>query len=108
MKSHASSSAKLPLWIFFVSDAALLGAAAFLATRAARPLNGETVFLITALVLAGALVALVPLVARYERIKNETLDDRQRALETLARSHLDRPTSVGGLERMVEPQPLAP
>ena len=86
MKSHASSSAKLPLWIFFVSDAALLGAAAFLATRAARPLNGETVFLITALVLAGALVALVPLVARYERIKNETLDDRQRALETLART----------------------
>ena len=86
MKSHVSSSAKLPLWIFFVSDAALLGAAAFLATRAARPLNGETVFLITALVLAGALVALVPLVARYERIKNETLDDRQRALETLART----------------------
>jgi hypothetical protein len=86
MKSHASSSAKLPLWIFFVSDAALLGAAAFLATRAARPLSGETVFLITALVLAGALVALVPLVARYERIKNETLDDRQRALETLART----------------------
>ena len=86
MKSHASSYAKLPLWIFFLSDAALLGAAAFLATRAARPLNGETVFLITALVLAGALVALVPLVARYERIKNETLDDRQRALETLART----------------------
>ena len=86
MKSHASSSAKLPLWIFFVTDAALLGAAAFLATRAARPLSGETVFLITALVLAGALVALVPLVARYERIKNETLDDRQRALETLART----------------------
>ncbi len=86
MKSYASSYAKLPLWIFFLSDAALLGAAAFLATRAARPLNGETVFLITALVLAGALVALVPLVARYERIKNETLDDRQRALETLART----------------------
>ena len=86
MKSHASSSAKLPLWIFFVTDAALLGAAGFLASRAARPLSGETVFLITALVLAGALVALVPLVARYERIKNETLDDRQRALETLART----------------------
>ena len=86
MKSHASSYPKLPLWIFFLSDVALLGAAAFLATRAARPLSGETVFLITALVLAGALVALVPLVARYERIKNETLDDRQRALETLART----------------------
>ena len=86
MKSHASSSAKLPLWIFFVTDAALLGAAGFLASRAARPLSGETVFLITALVLAGALVALVPLIARYERIKNETLDDRQRALETLART----------------------
>ncbi len=86
MKSHASSSAKLPLWIFFVTDAALLGAAGFLASRAARPLSGETVFLITALVLAGALVALVPLVARYERVKNETLDDRQRALETLART----------------------
>ncbi|MEI8089728.1 MAG: hypothetical protein WCG63_09065 [Opitutaceae bacterium] len=86
MKSHASSYPKLSLWIFFLSDVALLGAAAFLATRAARPLSGETVFLITALVLAGALVALVPLVARYERIKNETLDDRQRALETLART----------------------
>eukprot|EP01035_Chromulina_nebulosa_P068226 gene68226-93484_t len=86
MTSSESNAQKLPLWIFFVSDAALLAAAAYLATHAPRPLTTQAIFTVTALVLAGTIAALVPLVARYERQKNEALDDRQRALEALART----------------------
>ena len=86
MTPSASPAPKLPLWIFLLTDAALLVAAAYLAQHAPRPLPTPTILVVAALVLAGALAALVPLVARYERLKNEALDDRQRALEALART----------------------
>jgi len=79
-------SKNLPLWIFFLVDAVLTAAAIYIAHHAPKPLSTQAIFTVTALVLAGALIALVPLVARYEREKNETLDDRQRALEALART----------------------
>src|ERR1019366_9436762 len=81
-----SAQPKLPTWIFIVTDLALLGAAGFIATHSPRPFSETTTFAIVACVIAGALVGLVPLVARYEIQKNETLDDRQRALEALART----------------------
>lgn len=77
---------KLPSWIFFVADAAFLAAAWLIFERSPRPLPLETSFLIVGCVFAGALVALVPLVARYERKKNEVLDERQRSLESLSRT----------------------
>jgi len=86
MKSSSSSDQKLPLWIFLLADAAFLATAAYLAHHAPRPLTPATIFVVAALVLAGALAIVVPLVARYERQKNEALDDRQRALEALART----------------------
>jgi hypothetical protein len=81
-----SAQPKLPTWIFIVTDLALLGAAGFIATHSTRPFSETTTFAIVACVIAGAIVGLVPLVARYEIQKNETLDDRQRALEALART----------------------
>jgi len=86
MNSSVSPAQKLPLWIFLLADAAFVGAAAYLAHQAPRPLTPTTIFVVAALVLAGALAIVVPLVARYERQKNEALDDRQRALEALART----------------------
>ncbi|MBI4625681.1 MAG: hypothetical protein HY736_20985 [Verrucomicrobia bacterium] len=77
---------RLPMWIFYVADAALLGAAWFIASRSAQPLSTPATLAIVACVITGAAVALVPLVARFERQKNEMLDDRQRALEALART----------------------
>ena len=86
MNSSDPASKNLPLWIFFFVDAVLTAAAIYIAHHAPKPLSTQAIFTVTALVLGGALIALVPLVARYEREKNETLDDRQRALEALART----------------------
>lgn len=77
---------KLPTWIFLVTDVALLGTAGLIAKRSAQPLSTQVSLLIVLCVIVGAIVALVPLIAHYERQKNETLDDRQRALEALART----------------------
>jgi hypothetical protein len=77
---------KLPMWVFYVADAALLGTAWFIASRSGQPLSSTATLAIVACVITGAVVSLVPLIARFERQKNEVLDDRQRALEALART----------------------
>lgn len=74
------------MWIFFLSDAVLLGTAGFVAMNSARPLSTAAVFTIFACIFGGALIALVPLIARFERQKNDALDERQRELEALART----------------------
>lgn len=74
------------MWIFFVSDVALLTAAGFIAAQSARPLSTAATFAIFACIFGGALIAMIPLIARYERQKNEALDQRQRELESLGRT----------------------
>jgi len=75
---------KLPLWVFLVTDAVLLFTAWFIANSSARPLSANVILAVAGCVVAGALLATVPIIAHYERVKNETLDDRQRSLETLS------------------------
>lgn len=77
---------RLPAWIFIATDVVLVAAAAFIGLNSPSPLPTSTVFTLVALVALGALAGLVPLVVAYERQKNEALDDRQRALEALART----------------------
>jgi len=84
--THSPPNPPLPKWIFFLTDAVLLGAAWYIASRSAGPLSSTAVFSIVACVIAGAIIGTIPLVIHYEREKNETLDDRQRALEALART----------------------
>lgn len=79
-------SPKLPLWIFFLSDAVLMGAAGFIALNSPRPLSNAVVFTVFTCIFGGALIALVPLLARYERQKNDALDERQRELEAMTRT----------------------
>ena len=74
------------MWAFFATDVVLLLTAWFIAQRSAQPLPTQSAFLIVACVIAGAIFGLVPLIVHYERQKNEALDDRQRALEGLART----------------------
>ena len=97
---------KLPLWVFFATDVALLGTAALIAKRSAQPLSTQAALLVVLCVIAGAIVALVPLIAHYERQKNETLDERQRALEALARtvsaSAEQISIAAGGLHEIAE------
>jgi len=84
--TSSSSAPKLPLWIFFATDAVLIAAAGFIAHESVRPLSQGAMFAIVACILAGTIALCVPLIAFYERQKNEMLDDRQRALEALART----------------------
>lgn len=86
MTMTPSAQPKLPTWIFIVTDLAALTAAGLIAAYSHRPYSELTMFLIVACVIAGAVVGLVPIVANHEAQKNETLDDRQRALEALART----------------------
>jgi hypothetical protein len=77
---------KLPTWIFIVADLAFISLAAIIAWKSHRPFSESTTFWIVISLIAGAVFGLVPIVAHYERVKNETLDDRQRALEALSRT----------------------
>ena len=79
-------SQKLPMWIFFATDALLLGTAWFIAESSPQPLPASSVLGVVLCVVAGAVVGLLPLIARFERQKNELLDQRQQALESLART----------------------
>ena len=80
----SSPTPKLPLWIFILTDVALLLAGLFIAARSPTPLSSTAVLSIVTCVIAGAIVLFVPLVSHVEREKNDALDDRQRALEALA------------------------
>lgn len=74
------------MWAFFVADATLVGTAVLIAQRSGERLSPTATWAIVGCVFAGALIGLVPLLLRFERQKNETLDDRQRALEALAQT----------------------
>jgi hypothetical protein len=75
---------KLPKWIFFLTDAILILTAWLIADRSHGPLSSAAVFGIVACVICGAIIGTIPLILHYEQVKNETLDDRQRALEALS------------------------
>ncbi len=76
----------LPTWLFILTDLALIGAAAVIAYRSALPLSNSAMLGIVGCVSLGAIIGLVPLVARFERQKNAAIDERQRALEALAQT----------------------
>ncbi|MBP9913904.1 MAG: hypothetical protein KBF26_10925, partial [Opitutaceae bacterium] len=79
-------SPKLPKWFFLLSDALLIGAAAFIAANSARPLSVTAILSIVGCVAVGALVTSGMFIAEYVRKQEESLDDRQRALESLSRT----------------------
>ena len=78
-------NAPLPAWIFIVTDLALIGAAAVIAVWSPHPLSASALLWIVACVGLGAIVLLVPLVARYVRRNFETLGERLSAGVALAR-----------------------
>ena len=86
---------KLPAWIFVVTDVVLVATAAVIAYRTPYPMDTTSVIAIAACVLAGAAALLVPLVASHERRKNELLDERQTALEALARTVASSAEQIG-------------
>ncbi|MEO6245181.1 MAG: hypothetical protein ABIQ12_07070 [Opitutaceae bacterium] len=83
--NSSDSNPKLPAWPFILADVALILAAIYIALNS-DPITINAVIAIVACVGIGAIVGLVPLVARHEWRKNEALDERQRALEGLAQT----------------------
>jgi hypothetical protein len=84
--NSSDQTPKLPMWVFFLIDVVLLATAWFVATASARPLSTQATFTIFACIFGGALIVLVPLISRFERQKNESLDERQREFEAVART----------------------
>ncbi len=77
---------KLPAWLFVLFNVAAVIVAAFIVGLAPRPLSPLAILSTVGCVAIGALAGLVPLVAYFERQKNAALDERQSALEALART----------------------
>lgn len=84
--SSNSPAPKLPIWVFIAMDFLLVAIGIFVALHSHYPLSETAILAIVGCFIVGAIVGLVPAIVHYERQKNEMLDDRQRALEALART----------------------
>ncbi len=101
-----SPRSQFPLWIFIVTDLALIGVAGVISAQAPRPFSQATILWVVTCVVFGVIVGLVPIIWHFERKKNEALDDRQRALEALARTVSSSAEQIsiatGGLHEITE------
>ena len=79
-----SDSPRLPKWIFFVGYASLISVAWLIHDGADHPWAGWPLLSIVALVALAAVLIAVPFIADYAHSQDEALDNRQRALQTLA------------------------
>ena len=77
---------RISKWFFLLSDALLIAVAAFIASHSNAPLSSGVILAIVGCVATGALITAAAFVADYTRKQDEALDDRQRALESLART----------------------
>lgn len=77
---------KLPKLPFIIGDVVLLGAASYIASREAGPLGTQAMIAITACVVFAAILGTIPFLTDYARNQDESLDERQRGLEALART----------------------
>jgi hypothetical protein len=79
-----SDSPRLPKWIFFLGWACLLALAWFIHDGSTHPWAGGALLGIVVCVALAAVLVALPFVADYARSQDEALDNRQRALQTLA------------------------
>lgn len=97
---------KLAKWPFLLGDAALLALAWLIGDRSRTPFAGTPLIAIVACVLCGAIIAAVPFLADYARKQDEALDERQRSLESLARTVAASAEQIGiaanGLHEIAE------
>ncbi len=97
---------RISKWFFLLSDALLIAVAAFIAHYSRTPLSVTVVLAIVGCVAVGALITAAAFVADYTRKQDEALDDRQRALESLARTITTSAEQIsiaaGGLHEIAE------
>lgn len=89
MSNLPSDTPRLPKWPFLLADAFLLGTAALIATRNPAPYAPGMVAAIAICVVLGCILGAIPFLTDYAHRQDEALDERQRALEALARTIAD-------------------
>ncbi len=77
---------RLPKWPFLIGDAALLCAAWLIADRSSQPLQADAIYAIAGCCVFAILAGAIPFLSDYARKQDESLDERQRSLEALART----------------------
>ena len=95
MSMLPSDTPRLPKWPFLVGDAALLGTAALIATRSLDPWSGAPLIASVSCVALGTVLGAIPFLTDYARKQDIALDDRQRALEELARTVATAAEQIG-------------
>jgi hypothetical protein len=79
-----SDTPRLPKWIFFLGWACLIALAWFVHDGSSHPWAGGALLAIVVCVALAAVLVALPFVSDYARSQDEALDNRQRALQTLA------------------------
>ncbi|HXN35863.1 MAG TPA: hypothetical protein VN877_06805 [Opitutaceae bacterium] len=79
-----SDTPRLPKWIFFLGYVSLLGVAWIIHDGSDHPWSGGPLLAIVVCVALAAVLVALPYVADYAHSQDEALDNRQRALQTLA------------------------
>jgi hypothetical protein len=79
-----SDTPRLPKWIFFLGYVSLLGLAWIIHDGSDHPWSGGPLLAIVVCVALAAVLVALPFVADYAHSQDEALDNRQRALQTLA------------------------
>ena len=77
---------RLPKWIFISADAALLGAAWYVAKDAPHPLGATTLITVVGCVALAGILGIIPFLTDYAWTQDQALDERQRSLEALGRT----------------------
>jgi len=77
---------RLPKWPFLIGDAALLLTAWFIGNNTTGHLTSNEVIGVVSCVAIAAVVGAIPFISDYARKQDEALDERQRSLESLART----------------------
>jgi len=95
MSMLPSDTPRLPKWPFLVGDAALLGSAALIASRSLDPWSGAPLIATVSCVALGTVLGAIPFLTDYARKQDIALDDRQRALEELARTVATAAEQIG-------------
>ena len=95
MSMLPSDTPRLPKWPFLVGDAALLGTAALIASRSLDPWSGAPLIATVSCVALGTVLGAIPFLTDYARKQDIALDDRQRALEELARTVATAAEQIG-------------
>ncbi len=97
---------KLPKLPFLLGDGALLATAWFIARSSEIPLAPGPLLAIVGCVALGAILAVIPFIAEYARKQEESLQERQNALEALSRTTTTAAEQIsiaaGGLHTIAE------